>query len=139
MVVAVKVNLPLSEEVQCQPLSDKLRRIDYLGSVTLAGAIGCFLLAIDFGATDEMQWTHPLVILLLASSAFFAFSFVMTEKHWAPNPVIPLRLLTHRVTLAVSLSNLLLSMSVFSMVSLIHRNLKLGCSSDRWRSFTLLQ
>lgn len=120
MVVAVKVNIPLSDEVQFRPLSDKLRRIDYLGSITLAGTIGCFLLAVDFGVTDEMQWTHPLVVFLFAAAALFAFSFLMIEKHWAPYPVIPLRLVSQRVPLAISLSNLLLSMSVFSMVSRVH-------------------
>jgi hypothetical protein len=128
VVVAVKVNIRLPDELQHQSLSDKLRRIDFLGSITLAGAIGCFLLAIDFGATDEMKWTRPSVIFLFASSAFFTVSFVMTEKYWAPYPVVPLRLVLQRVPLAVSLSNLLLSASVFSMVGRIHCNLELICS-----------
>lgn len=117
--VAVKVNIRLSEEIQRRKLTDKLRRIDYLGSITLAGALGCFFVAIDFGATDQKQWTHPLVVFLFASSAFLAFSFVMTEKYWAPYPVLPLQLVLRRVPLSISLSLFLLSTSVFSMVSRI--------------------
>ncbi len=119
LVVATKVNIQLSDEIQHQKLSDKLRRIDYFGAITLAGALGCFFVAIDFGATDEMQWTDPLVVFLFASSAFLAFSFVMTEKYWAPYPVLPLQLILRRVPLAISLSLFLLSTSVFSMVSRI--------------------
>ena len=116
VLVVWKVNIKLSDEIQNGNLSDKLRRIDVLGSLTMAGAVGCLFLGFDLKTTDMMEWTHPLVVLLLISSALFAFAFLMVEEHWAPFPVMPLRLITQRLPLCIALSNLLLSMGVYSMV-----------------------
>ncbi|KAF9569492.1 vacuolar amino acid permease [Agrocybe pediades] len=116
VLVATKVNIKLPDEVQNQRLSDKLRRIDYLGSLTLVGAVGCLLLGFSLKTTEEMAWSDPIIVVLLALSVIFSFSFVMVEKHWAPFPVMPLRLITKRTPLAVSLSNLFMSMSAFSML-----------------------
>ncbi|KAF4620026.1 hypothetical protein D9613_005492 [Agrocybe pediades] len=116
VLVATKVNIKLPDEVQNQRLSDKLRRIDYLGSLTLVGAVGCLLLGFSLKTTEEMGWSDPIIVVLLALSVIFSFSFVMVEKHWAPFPVMPLRLITKRTPLAVSLSNLFMSMSAFSML-----------------------
>ena len=90
--------------------------MDFLGSITLTGAFGCFFLAVNFGATDETQWTRPLVALLFASSACLVFSFVMIEKHWAPEPLLASRLILRGALFPVYLSNFFLSMSAFSMV-----------------------
>lgn len=117
IVVATKVNIQLPHEVQDQMLSDKLRRIDFLGSITLVGAVGCLLLGFSLKSTEEMAWSDPFVVGLLFGSVIFAFLFVLVEKYWAPYPVMPLRLITQRTPLAVAASNLLTSMSAFSMVS----------------------
>lgn len=117
VLVATKVNIKLPDEVQNQRLSDKLRRIDYLGSLTLVGAVGCLLLGFSLKSTEEMAWSDPIIVVLLASSVIFGFLFVLVEKYWAPFPVMPLRLITQRTPLAVSMSNLFMSMSAFSMVS----------------------
>ena len=121
VVVATKVNIQLPDNIQNQSLSEKLRRIDFLGSLTLVGAVGCLLLGFSLKSTEEMQWINPLIIGLLAASVIFGFFFVLVEKYWAPYPVMPLRLMTQRTPLAVSISNLLLSMSAFSMVSSMPR------------------
>ena len=115
--VATKVNIQLPDDIQNQSLSEKLRRIDFLGSLTLVGAVACLLMGFSLKSSEEMQWSNPLIIGLLAASIIFGFFFVLVEKYWAPYPVMPLRLMTHRTPLAVSISNLLLSMSAFSMVS----------------------
>ncbi|KDR83544.1 hypothetical protein GALMADRAFT_54931 [Galerina marginata CBS 339.88] len=116
VLVATKVNIKLPDDVQNQRLSDKLRRIDYLGSLTLVGAVGCLLLGLSLKSTEEMAWSHPVIVGLLVSSVVSGFFFVLVEKYWAPFPVMPLRLITQRTPLAVSLSNLLTSMSAFSML-----------------------
>ncbi|KAF9535099.1 vacuolar amino acid permease [Crepidotus variabilis] len=114
--VALKVNIRLPDEVQNQKLSDKLRRIDFLGSITLVGAVGCLLLGFDIKSTEDLQWKDPAVVGCLIASFFLASLFVWVEKYWAAAPVMPLRLITQRTPMAVSISNLLLSMSVFSML-----------------------
>ena len=121
VVVATKVNIQLPDEIQNQSLSDKLRRIDFFGSLTLVGAVGCLLLGFSLKSTEEMEWSNPLIIGLLIASVIFGVFFVLVEKYWAPFPVMPLRLMTQRTPLAVSISNLFLSMSAFSMVSSMSR------------------
>ncbi|KAF8165158.1 vacuolar amino acid permease [Crassisporium funariophilum] len=116
ILVATKVNIQLPDDVLNQRLSDKLRRIDYLGSLTLVGTVGCLLLGFSLKSTEEMEWTDPLILGLFVASVVFGFLFVLVEKYWAPYPVMPLRLITQRTPLAVSIANLLTSMSAFSML-----------------------
>lgn len=116
ILVIVKVNIRLPSEIQNQPLSEKLRRVDVLGSITLVMAVGFLLLGFSLKTTEELAWSHPLIASLLSSSVVFGFVFVYVEKHWAPYPVMPLRLMTQRTPLAVSISNLLTSMTAFSML-----------------------
>lgn len=73
----------------------KLRRVDFLGSLTLAIAITGFLLAFDLGG-QKIRWTHPIVWILLSSSAGFGIIFLMVEAYFAQEPIFPLRLMVHR-------------------------------------------
>jgi len=116
VLVATKVNIRLPDDVHNQRLSDKLRRMDFLGSLTLVGAVGCLLLGFGLKTAEEMEWSDPLIAGLLMASVIFGLLFVLVEKYWAPYPVMPLRLITQRTPLAVSISNFLTSMSAFSMV-----------------------
>lgn len=115
--VATKVNIRLPDEVSNQKISEKLRRVDFLGSITLVGAVGSLLLGFDIKSTEDLPWQSPIVVACLFSSIFLGCSFIWVEKNWALCPVMPLRLVAQRTPLAVSISNLLLSMGVFSMVS----------------------
>ncbi|KAG6890904.1 hypothetical protein C0995_000861 [Termitomyces sp. Mi166 len=107
IVVAIKVNIPLPLAVRQQSLSEKLRRLDVLGSATLAATVGCLLLGFSIKTAEELPWSHPLIYGLLIASFALGFLFVHVEKHWAPYPVMPLRLMTQRTPIAVSISNLL--------------------------------
>jgi hypothetical protein len=95
---------------------DKLRRIDYLGSLTLVGAVGCLLLAFSLKTTEEMEWSHTLIWSLLVASVISCVLFIWVEKDWASDPVMPIRLITQRTPCAVSVANLFASISAFSMV-----------------------
>ncbi|KAJ7638652.1 vacuolar amino acid permease [Roridomyces roridus] len=114
--VAWKVNIKLPSDVQDQPLHEKLRRIDVLGSVTLVGTVGCLLLGFSLKTTEEIPWSHPLIYSLFCASAVCGVLFVLVEKYWAPFPVMPLHLITRRTPFAVSVSNLFASMAAFSML-----------------------
>jgi hypothetical protein len=135
-IVALKVNIELSEEVRCQTLASKMRRIDFLGSVTLVLAIASFLLGINLKTTEELPWGSPVLVGLFFCSIASAIGFVLVEKYWAPYPVMPMRLMTLRTPLVTSIGNLLASMSAFSMVSstLIGRMLQ----NSHEHSFTTL-
>ena len=117
IVVATKVNIILPDEVQSRTLTDKLRRIDFLGSLTLVTAVGSFLLAFNLKTSEEMPWSDPLICGLLVSSVISIILFALVEKYWAPYPVMPVRLIVQRTPLAVSIANLFGSISAFSMAS----------------------
>ncbi|KAF6762869.1 vacuolar amino acid permease [Ephemerocybe angulata] len=116
IVVATKVNIKLSDQVESQSLSDKIRRIDFVGSLTLVGSVGCMLLGFSFKTTEEIPWGSPMVSGMFIASGIFTVSFILCQKYWAPYPVMPLRLISQRTPLAVSLANLFASMSAFSML-----------------------
>ncbi|KAH7918833.1 vacuolar amino acid permease [Leucogyrophana mollusca] len=116
ILVALKVNIKLSDEIQHQSVYAKLRRIDFLGSFTLVGAVAGMLLGFSLKTTEELPWSHPLIVGLFAGSVLFWVAFLLVEARWAPYPVMPLRLITQRTPLAVSLTNFLGSMTAFSML-----------------------
>ncbi|KAI0269230.1 vacuolar amino acid permease [Gloeopeniophorella convolvens] len=114
--VMLKVSIPLSEEVRNQSLYNKMRRMDFAGSATLAGTVGCLLLGFSLKSTESLPWSDPLIYGLFIASAVLCVLFVLVEACWAPYPVLPLHLIAQRTTLAVSLSNLFGSMAAFSMI-----------------------
>ncbi|KAH8824720.1 major facilitator superfamily domain-containing protein [Flagelloscypha sp. PMI_526] len=116
ILVIWKVNIKLPGEIENQKLSLKLKKIDFLGSFTLVGTVGSLLLAISLKSSEELPWSHPVVYGLLITSAVSGVLFFLSEKYWAPFPVMPLRLMTKRTPLAVSLNNLVTSMAAFSML-----------------------
>lgn len=116
ILVTAKVNIRLPSEIENQPLRSKLRKIDGFGSLTLVMTVGCLLLGLSLKSTEEMPWSHPVICGLLGVSAVFCVLFVMVESYWAPYPVMPMRLVTQRTPLAVSLSNFFGSVAAFSMV-----------------------
>jgi hypothetical protein len=116
VVVAINVNIVLPTEVQNEPLWQKLRRIDVFGSITLVGFTACLLLAFSLKTTEELPWSHPLIYGLFIGSLVWGVLFICVEKYWAPYPVMPLRLISQRTPLAVSIANLFGSMAAFSMV-----------------------
>ncbi|OJA20884.1 hypothetical protein AZE42_00884 [Rhizopogon vesiculosus] len=116
ILVLLKVNIKLPQEAQNESTYSKLRRIDFLGSFTLVGAVAGLLLGFSLKTTEELPWSHPLIWGLFCGSAVFWAAFIFVEAHWAPYPVMPLRLITQRTPLAVSLANFLGSMTAFSML-----------------------
>ncbi|KZO93226.1 MFS general substrate transporter [Calocera viscosa TUFC12733] len=111
-IVLFKVNVHLPTLPQTN--WEKVKRIDYLGSLTLVCAVGCSLLGISLNTSEELPWTHPAVWGLLAVGAVSAALFVAVEKWVAVQPVMPMRLLTRRTPFFVALTNLFVSISAFS-------------------------
>ena len=114
--VALKVNIKLPADVQDQTITGKLGRIDFVGSLTLVGTIGCLLVSLSLKTSEEIPWSDPLIWGLLIASAICGVLFILAEARWAPYPVMPLRLITQRTPLAVSLGNFFCSISAFSTV-----------------------
>ena len=109
----MKVNIKLPEEIQNRSTYDKLRRIDFFGSSSLVGTVGTLLLGFSLKSAEELPWSHPLIWGLFVASVVFGIAFVYVETHVAPYPVMPMRLITRRTPLFVSLSNLYVSYCLF--------------------------
>ncbi|KAH9844047.1 vacuolar amino acid permease [Rhodofomes roseus] len=133
VLVIVKVNIKLPEEIQQQSLHTKIRRIDYLGSFTLVGTVGCLLLGFSLKSTEELGWSHPLIWGLLLASVIWCILFVLVETHWSPYPVMPMRLVKQRTPLFVSLACFFGSVAAFSAlynVPLYFSAVRLDSSTD---------
>lgn len=117
ILVAVKVSIPLPPAIQEQSLFDRIKRMDFFGSVTLVGTVGSLLLGFSLKTTEDLPWSNSLIYGLFIASAIFCVLFVLVESRWAPYPVMPLHLITQRTPLAVSLTNFFGSAVAFSMVS----------------------
>ena len=76
-------------------LLEKLRRIDFLGAITIILLTLSFLLALEIGS-KTMVWVSPLTISLLVSFPVLACAFICIEKYWAREPVFPVHLMRHR-------------------------------------------
>ncbi|KAG8715102.1 hypothetical protein FRC09_016923, partial [Ceratobasidium sp. 395] len=114
IVIILKVNIKLPDSKQTT--RQKLARIDYAGSFTLVVSVGSLLLGLSLKTSEDLPWNSGLVIGLLCASGVFVIAFVYAEARWAPEPVMPLRLLAQRTPSAVALSNFLTSAVAFSML-----------------------
>lgn len=75
--------------------ANSLARIDFLGSLLLAILIFTLLLPIEIGGS-KIPWSHPLIFVLLGTSAALLVFFTLVESRWAREPIFPLELLGHR-------------------------------------------
>ncbi|EIW72535.1 hypothetical protein TREMEDRAFT_26050 [Tremella mesenterica DSM 1558] len=97
---------------------EKIARVDFLGSLTLAGFVGAALVAVSLPTSsteDFYKWTDPLVLGLFATSFVLLICFIFVEKK-AAEPVLPLELLTSRTPISVAINNFLLSIIAFSVI-----------------------
>lgn len=99
-----------------KPRRSKLRRVDFLGTVTLAAAITGFLLALDLGG-QKISWSHPIVWILVASSAICGGFFLLVEAYIAQEPIFPLGLLFHKDVLTACLVSGLQSGAQFAVTA----------------------
>ncbi|KAG0179258.1 hypothetical protein DFQ29_002319 [Apophysomyces sp. BC1021] len=107
-------NYNLAEQPQ-ESLRTKLKKIDYLGALTIVTGVICFLLATSLGG-NLRPWSDPLVVTCLVVSAILAVTFCIVEKKFAANPLMPWHIVTSRTPLACSLTNFWGMMGTTSMV-----------------------
>lgn len=84
------------------PSPSKLRRIDFLGSISLALTIVGFLLVLDLGG-QKVPWGHPAIWILLTLSVTLGLLFLFIEGYVAREPIFPLQLLVHRAVVTTYL------------------------------------
>jgi len=114
--ISLKMNIPLPAAVARQSTPEKLKRIDWLGALTLVSSVGTLLLGVSLKTEEDMPWSHPLIIGLLAGSLTCTILFILVETYIAREPVLPMKLLLQRTPAAVAASNFFTSIVAFSML-----------------------
>ncbi|KAI8082781.1 major facilitator superfamily domain-containing protein [Halteromyces radiatus] len=99
-------------------LASKCKRIDYFGALLLLIANTTFVIATSFGG-NTLEWTNPLIIMLLVLSPIFFVLFAINEFYWASYPMISKELLKNRNVVAVCLNNFFLCNSTMTLIFLV--------------------
>ncbi|KAK9477671.1 major facilitator superfamily domain-containing protein [Lipomyces japonicus] len=102
-IIAIQCNLKIPQlhksinhnRTTSSTTSGKLRRIDFLGSVTLVCGLALFLYAVSAGG-NYFPWAHAAVVVPLVLAFIVLCGFAWVELRVAPEPVIPLQLLQDR-------------------------------------------
>ncbi|KAI8050443.1 major facilitator superfamily-domain-containing protein [Syncephalis plumigaleata] len=76
-------------------IRDKLRDIDYAGTVLVSAASICLLLALSWGG-ETYSWASSMIIGLLIGAVLLFALFVIVEWHWARQPIMPRQLFERR-------------------------------------------
>ncbi|KAF2760165.1 MFS general substrate transporter [Pseudovirgaria hyperparasitica] len=87
--------------------------IDWTGSLLITVGTGLFLVGLEFGAA-AYPWDSPLVICLIVFGVAIAVVFVVWELYYSTNPLMPMKVFTHRsscATLIVCFMHGLVSMA----------------------------
>ncbi|MFE5619462.1 MFS transporter [Streptomyces sp. NPDC056524] len=90
-------------------------RLDVLGSVLLAAASTCLVLLTSWGGI-EYAWDSRVIIGLGAGAAATTLLFLVVE-HFAPEPLIPLRLFRDSVFTVTSLVGAVVGIALFGAAS----------------------
>lgn len=98
--VAVVLSLP---KIENSGWKSKLRRVDFLGAITLICAVFLLLLGLDQGS--NVAWTQPIAIASLALSIPLFTTFVVIEQKYAAEPFAPGRIIFDRGLVACYLCN----------------------------------
>ncbi|MEV6479583.1 MFS transporter [Streptomyces sp. NPDC051576] len=90
-------------------------RLDILGALLLAAASTCLVLLTSWGGT-EYAWGSRVILGLGAGAVAAAVLFVVAE-HFAPEPLIPLRLFRDAVFNVTALVGLVIGVALFGAAS----------------------
>ncbi|MER5179280.1 MFS transporter [Streptomyces sp. NPDC002896] len=91
------------------------QRLDVLGMLFLSGASTCLVLLTSWGGT-EYAWDSRMIIGLGAGAVGAALLFLVAE-HFAPEPLIPLRLFRDPVFALTSLVGMVVGVALFGAAS----------------------
>lgn len=104
------VKVPIKETEK-----DKIKRVDFLGALTLIATLVLALLGLNSGG-NIVPWNHPLVYVSLPLSFVSLLLFVYVEERVASEPIIPIHLLANRSVMAACLTNWFMSMAVYALI-----------------------
>ncbi|MGR8007274.1 MFS transporter [Streptomyces hypolithicus] len=97
------------------PKPDVRPRLDVLGALLLAAASTCLVLLTSWGGT-EYAWDSRVILGLAAGAAGSSVLFVVVE-HFAPEPIMPLRLFRDSVFNVTGLVGAVVGVALFGAAS----------------------
>ncbi|KAF2110373.1 MFS multidrug transporter [Lophiotrema nucula] len=95
-----------------------LRRIDWLGSITLVLSLVLLLVGLNAGG-NLVPWLDPLILSTIPLSVLALLAFVYNEHSWASEPILPLRLFINRTFSASCLTYFFAHMASFGIIYFI--------------------
>ncbi|CDO91751.1 unnamed protein product [Kluyveromyces dobzhanskii CBS 2104] len=95
-------------------IGSKLKKIDWLGSLTLVTFLFTFMLASSLGG-EEIPYGSALFKLLVVGTILFGGAFLYTELYISDDPILPVRFLTNRSILGASFANWFCMMSTVTL------------------------
>jgi EmrB/QacA subfamily drug resistance transporter len=96
-----------------------IRRIDFWGAATAAGATICLVFGLNWGGKRDpygYAWNSPQVIGILGAAAALLVAFLVIERYFAQEPILPLDLFKNRIFTVGSLLALMVGMALFALV-----------------------
>ncbi|KAG0371481.1 hypothetical protein BGX24_001612 [Mortierella sp. AD032] len=91
---------------------DKVKRIDFLGAITLVIGLTLVLLALNWGGSTH-PWNSGIIIGLFCAGFAVLFVFCLIEWKQAAEPIIPFRLFKTRTNAAVFATSFFFGMGFF--------------------------
>ncbi|KAG0178038.1 hypothetical protein DFQ28_004588 [Apophysomyces sp. BC1034] len=95
--------------------SEKLKRIDYVGTVIVLAFSTLFLLAMNFGG-QMFPWNSAAVIVPLVLTGVLVCLLVVVESKYAKEPLMPPRLFKNQSVVSVLVTNSFFGLTFFSML-----------------------
>ncbi|ORX98559.1 MFS general substrate transporter [Basidiobolus meristosporus CBS 931.73] len=111
IVVTLFLHLPTAKG----SLKEKIKRIDFLGTVLLLGFIITLLLPTQWGG-GEYSWSSPRIIALYCVSGALLIAFIFVEYRVAAEPIVPCRLFAMRNPLFTFITMFFFGMAFFGLV-----------------------
>ncbi|RIA93943.1 major facilitator superfamily domain-containing protein [Glomus cerebriforme] len=96
-------------------LLQKLKRIDYAGTIAVVGSTVVLLIPLNWGG-NEYEWSSPIIIVLLIVGCIGYILFAVIETKFAIEPVAPPHLFKRLHVVGCFSTNFFQGMAFFSLV-----------------------
>jgi Na+/melibiose symporter-like transporter len=95
-------------------VKEKLKRVDYLGTILVLSFATLFLLALNFGG-QQFPWKSPAVIVPLIMAFLLIAALCVVESCYAKEPVMPPRIFKNWSINAIMITNFCFGCAFFSV------------------------
>ncbi|KAL2912915.1 hypothetical protein HK105_207586 [Polyrhizophydium stewartii] len=113
-IVAVLLRYP-PEPRSGEPMSVKLRRIDYFGMALILGAVICLQIPLDFGG-DKWAWMDWRTIFMFDGAALLFIAFGLIEAYVAIEPLLPPAIFRNATLISLLVYSFLYGASFFGLL-----------------------